>query len=331
MQFTYQVVIKGLPEALAKDIGNEIANIIQIIQQSEEALDLRRINRIVVTTDFAGELASLSSITMSGNPIEHTEEEYANAIATVLIIPSSKEYEILLIIDACTAFQLISDSLDRYNSRAYRNAFHAFHHELCHVHEANKKLDLFPTQILLHCYDGKDMFLKPLAGLCCSEYIANYLASWTATSDWLDTITGSLADAISRTKHTINEEILSYRSHADIGRIMGQFQRHGGFLVKIAAYTLGYIDGLCVTLPELSSVAAEKLSGSYFEPTWNALHVVLREIRELYPDGWKDLSIYNNLAEVLDGYYDRIGLILSTTEDGGMYAKIPFRTETTPS
>ncbi len=90
------------------------------------------------------------------------------------------------------------------------------------------------------------------------------------------------------------------------------------------------MDGLNVSLEELSAETSGRLSGSYFEPTWNAMHVTLRQMRQRYPDDWQDLSIYDGLAAVLESYYAEMGLVLSTTGDGQIYVDVPLTPETTP-
>ncbi len=66
MQSGYQVTIKGLPEPVAQNTSKAVSAIVSILAQAGDALDLRRMHRVVVTTDFAGELAELSASTASG-------------------------------------------------------------------------------------------------------------------------------------------------------------------------------------------------------------------------------------------------------------------------
>jgi hypothetical protein len=75
----------------------------------------------------------------------------------------------------------------------------------------------------------------------------------------------------------------------------------------------------------------ETLSGSEFKSTWVTIHMALKSMLKMYPDNWKDLSVYDDLALALENYYADMGLILSTTEDGRAYVDIPFRPETTPT
>jgi len=319
MELDCQVTVKGLPEETSRRIGNTVAGMVKALSQGDEALDLRRMSDIVITVDLAGELAELSRRTASGNPITYTAEAYATAIGKVLILPRGDDREIVLVLDA------------RIRGFSAPTAYHLWHHELCHVHDSNKHLDAFPTIMLRQCYEGKDIFVRPLAERCWSEYVAVLMSSPTATNDWVAAMTNGLADAIARTRRKIDREILWYRFHGDLNHLMQEFQRHGDFLPEVASYVLGYIDGLGKPLSELCSPAAERLRGSYFETTWNALQEALREMKRLYPDGWKDLSVYDDLARVLEDYYSKMGLVLSTTDNGVAYVDVPFRSGTTPN
>jgi len=331
MEPDLQISVKGLSQDLALEVGNTIAAIIKAFRSADGNLDFRRMHRIVVTTDFAGELAELSTKTASGNQITHTNEDYAVAVAKVMIIPDGDKVEICPILSARYAAALVPEGSEGYDADNFYYILHLLHHELCHVHDDNKKIDALHDVMLKHHYKGKDMFIRPLSEICWSEYIANLLSSKTATETNLKDIVTSFEDAVKRTKNDIDNEILSYRYHGDLDKLLEIFKRHGEFLVKMATYTMGYMDGLRVTLEELSIETAETISGSYFESTWEDMHEALKEMRSVYPKGWKDLSIYNQLSDVLEKYYDKMGLILSTTEDGGAYVDIPFRAETTPN
>lgn len=169
------------------------------------------------------------------------------------------------------------------------------------------------------------MFIRPLAEACWSEYVANRLSSATANHTAVEAMTSTFADALLRTKADIDSEIRSYRYHADLDRLMSLFQRHGEFLVRSACYVLGYIDGLNKPIEVLSADAAEALTDSYFEKTWLAVQEALREMYLRYPKHWKDLTVYDGLAHAIEEYYDMMGLVLSTTDDGRAYVSVPFR------
>lgn len=327
-----QIIVKGVEEDLAADIGNAVSMAINGFSETDQELDFRRMHRVVVTTDMAAELRELSQYTASGRPITHTEEVYATAVAKVMLLPRGDGIEILPLVNAGTLLSLVlkDEYLDEEGDQErLRSVIHYLHHEFCHVHDDNKKIDAFPGDMLRTRLTGKDMFTQPLADSCWSEYIADFLSSETATATAIADMTGALTDAIRRTKRQIDKEILSYRYHADLDRLVDVFQRHGEFLARAAAYVMGYMDGMEKSLRELSPDAAEALSGSYFEETWEKMYAALTEMRRTYPEGWGDLGVYDELSAVMEDYYGKMGLILSD-RDGGAYIDVPFRPETTP-
>lgn len=330
MESDLQITIKGVQEELAKKIGYAVADAIKAFKQVNEDLDIQRMHRILLPADFAGELNELSRKTASGNPITHTNEEYAIAVAKVLILPRDEEYEIVLVINANVAAALAPENKEDRNSHEFRTVLHLLHHELCHIHDNNKQIDAFNGIMLRHRYVGKDIYIRPLSEVCWSEYIANFLSSPTANNEWISIMAGTLADTIERTKKQMDEEILEYRYHGDLDKLLSLFQTHGGFLLKTAAYNFGYVDGLNMSFEELSDKAFKYLSGSYFESTWNAMQSALRIMRGIYPDGWKNLSVFDGLSDVIENYWAEMGFYLSSTDDGRAYVDI-FRPETTPN
>lgn len=324
-----QVQVKGFETEYADKLGAVVRDIVLAFHNREPPLDFRRMHRIIITSDFSGELAGLSTQTVSGNEITYTDEEYAKAVAKVLAFPKGDGCEICPVINGNFLADLVQEDESGYNSEEFRYWLHVLHHEFSHVHDDNKKMDAFKEIYLKHQYKGKDRLLYPLADGCWSEYFANYMSSPTATDQNIKDIITNFSDALNRTKSEVDDEILSYRYHGDTDHLMGVFGRHGEFLATAAAYVLGFVDGLNSSLEDLSSETAAKLSGSYFESTWEKMHIALKQLRSEYPH-WTDLSAYTGLVDALEEYYSEMGLILSTIENDGLYVNIPFRDGTTP-
>src|SRR5688572_12628620 len=228
MQPNAEITIKGVREDIAKELGEAVADVVRELSQE---LDFRRLRRIIITTDFSGELKELSSETASNNPITHTDEEYGSAVAKVMLLPFEDEFEIVPVISAETVAPLLLTE-EEDSGGLIDATLHYLHHEFCHVHDDNKKIDALHDVMLRHVYRGKEMFIRPLAEAVWSEYFANRKSANSATDEVVSDIAISLQDAIARTKTLVDREILSYRNHADLQRLMGLFQRHGEFLVK---------------------------------------------------------------------------------------------------
>jgi hypothetical protein len=320
--------LKGVDSSFAQPLVDSISTILHMLPEIGPELDLRRMHQITITSDFAGELAELSEANPSRNPMTHTKEDYGEAVAQVLLFRTGDDFKIVPVISAHVAIPLVIEDQPNYDQGLFRHSLHMLHHELCHVHDDNKKIDAFHDSMMKASYTGKDNYTMPLADSVWSEYIANKMSSSTADMDFIISIINSFAEAIDRTKSLINQEIVSYREHADLKRILNILQRHGDFLIKSAAYTLGYIDGMNKPLSEFSTKAAEVLSGSYFEKTWDAMHKVLQEMLKLYPLEWNGLKVYDALAVVIEEYYLELGFIISDMDDSRVYISIPFRPET---
>ena len=324
METDLQIIVKGMGDEPGQCIANMLAAILRAVVAAEVPLDLRRMHRLVAASDFKGELAELSTLTASGNPITHTQEDYAIAVAQVLLLPRGSEIEILPVFNANALIPLTQDP----KSEPFAWILHLVHHEFCHVHDDNKKLDAMPEVWLRHCYTGKDMFIRPLAEACWSEYAANRLSANSAPKAAIAAMGDSFSEALKRTKTQIDSEIRSYRLHRDLDKIMGIFKRHGEFLPKSASYVLGYMDGVEEPLDKLNM--DEALNGSYFKASWEAMHSALQNMWEIYPGGWKNLAVYDGLARAMEDFYAAMGLILSTSEDGGAYVHIPLTLDTLP-
>lgn len=320
LEHDLQILLKGFEdEAQARLLGDRVTTLLSHLAVSSEPLDFRRMHRIIITNDFAGELAEMQGLTESGNPIEFTNEDYAVCVAKVMQFRTEDEFEIVPVINAGVAANLLSE-----DDEAYGIVLHMLHHEFCHVHDDNKKIDILRDYILHHRWTGKDIFIRPLAEVLWSEYFANRTSAPTAVPSFTQDMIGSFADALERTKPDLDQEITAYRYHADLERVMSHFQRHGEFLAKSAAYVLGYLDGFQSELSEQSSETDNTLRNSYFEDTWHGMATALRNMYAAYPDNWQGLAAYDELANVVEEYYARLGLVLSTTDDGQAYVDVPF-------
>jgi len=326
MDINPQVIIKGLPEEVAYKIGYVIEVIIKFLIEKDQNIDLRRLTRIIITTDFANEL---SIQTTSQNPITYTNESYAQAIGKTLNIRKNDDFEIIMILDANWAIYYLLGSKDNPKTKDIKLFSHLLHHELCHVHDNNKKIDALQKFWLKYECTGKSILIQPLAEMCWAEYIANFLSSSTVPEAFIVSFVGSLKEAVKRTKKDLEKEILKYRTHSDLKVLLEYFERHGNFLIKNAAYLMGYLDGLNRELSSIDNELFELISNSYFKTAWFEMQKALRYMHSQYPKLWKDIEIYNSLTHVMEQYYSDMGLVLSNTPEGQLYVHIPFTPNTT--
>ncbi|RWE23422.1 MAG: hypothetical protein EOS41_21165 [Mesorhizobium sp.] len=309
---------------------NAIVQELRIIDP-DRPLDFRRMRRLFISSRYGETLDELSADTISGRSIGYTDEEYARGVAKVLILPvKDGGFEIVPVLAAEPFAILGSDfaSLGADDKTWYGAVLHMLHHELCHVHDDNKKLDAMPATMLGKGWAGAEMFIGPLAEVSWCEYFANRVSSFTAPADQVTDTAQMFQDALQRTKPLINDHVLAYRTNADLKGLMALFQRHGDFLVKSAAYMLGYLDGIEMSLEEVSADAHLALTESGFLPIWERMQETLRTMFAQHPKGWDDsLAIYADLLAIMLDFYDEMGLVLQAQPDGGLYVDVPFRPE----
>ncbi len=322
----FVVSVSGLDEVTANSVGGAVYATASQLEASC-GLDLRRLHRVIVAADYGTALQELSSLTISGRPIEYTSEEYARGFAKVLTLPNSGHTEVVVVLDA-TIGALLATISDDPASEEFKLGLHLLHHELCHVCDANSKLDAFEAEMFIPRGDRRYAVVQPLGLSCWDEYSANRQSVVTAQEDSLSMMAGNLEDAIIRTKPLVDDCILEYRSHADLDRLMSEFGRHGGFLLRSAAYVLGYMDGLSATLEQLAPDTHRVLTGSYFEPVFLRLAEALRDVDALPRTGWDSLDMFDVLGDVVDEYWSAMGLELNLLDDGSLYVDIPFRPDT---
>jgi hypothetical protein len=336
LQLDVEISVRGFSDDEAQKIR---AALKAVMERFSDSLDYRRMTRIIVTTEFAEDLAELLGDTSCEQFSTHTNEDYAVAVAKVLTLPHEEDYEIVPVFGHQYMTSFLHPNIESTEevedtglapADFFRMSVHGVHHELSHVHDENKKLDVFNVPALSTSYVGKEQYTYSLAEACWSEYITNFFSSASADAASVNAMVDNFHYAIVHTKPSIDREILSYRTQRDLLKPLNSFERHGVFLAKSAAYILGYVDGLNRSLYHISQEASELLEGSYFESTWKVMHKSLLEMRQLYPNNWQDPSIYDSLASAMANYYADMGLVLSTTPRGEAYLDLPFRPETTP-
>lgn len=329
MEDDLRLAVKGLSDDVAQNLGVAVAEVVRQLEAIEPGLDLRRMHEIVVAVDYGAELEALGTCCASGRSPSYTNEDYALGLGQVLTLPDGDGAVILPVLDARLVVSLL-DVLDENLSPEFGLSLHLLHHELCHVHDMNRFIDAFGDHLWTLAYSGKDAIIRPLARTCWDEYAANRRCVASLPQDFLASMTESLQEGIGRTKRLVNEAILDYRFHSDIDVLLAEFDHHGKFLPKAAAYVLGYMDGLNVSLAEMCPDADQTLSGSYFEATFQSMQTALRRVWALPAQDWKSLSMFDELASVIDEYYCTMGLEIEALDSGELYVGVPFRPETRP-
>jgi hypothetical protein len=175
-------------------------------------------------------------------------------------------------------------------------------------------------------YSGVDYFTRPLAIGAWSEYLSSRSSNPVTQSVCVAELVSNLQGAIQRAKAAIDREVLIYRAHADLERVMSVFKREGRHLVRVTGRTLGYMDRVDGDRPELVAGVAATVNGSYFEPICAIMHRALAAIFEQQADQTATVIEHSSdLCLAMLHFADVMGFVLREITGGDCYVDIPFR------
>ncbi len=314
MRQNINIDVYGLSEISSLLIAENILSIIK----SFKHLDLSRLSNVIVTDEFEKENIKKSS--------EFKDFSNSLSYAKVVILQKDDDYEFIIVLRTDYGMNLVEENVNSMNHTKYLNSLHVLHHELCHVHDYNKCIEVFHSNFLGVDKKGKEMILYPLSQICWSEYIANYLSSGSVKkSEMLNSTIDSFMNQITQTQLKINRQIDNFKVDKDIEFLLVFVKLNIESLVKSASYVIGYVHGLRqdinVSYPQL----VELINKSYFYYTWNYLDDVLRNMRLKYPNNWEEKKAFDNLMYGFDKLYVRMGIRLTENEKNELFFEIQRR------
>lgn len=307
MQSNINIKINGLSE----DVSLKIIDSIKDILQNFSFLDFRRFHNIIISSNFNRDI---ERITFSNETTFKSNYKYnKNTFAEVLTVPKDNDFELFLIIKS----NFISNITKRRDNQDYKNALHVLHHELAHIHDNNKKIDVFKDLMKTQKYLGKTSITYPISEVCWSEYIANFISSQSAMeTQYPKMVAKTLVDKINKAKIDINTQIEVYKINKSREDLIEDSFSQIKSILKTASYLLGYLNGMKITLAELDDEIDYQIERSYFKEFWDLLKFEIASIHQVYPYGFINLSIYKNLSFVIESFFNKMGIILNEDEKG---------------
>jgi len=308
------IKVNGLTQSESETV---IGSIIELLRQFN-FLDLRRFKDIVICGDVNEEIISMTRD--QNKTTKNLYPKHSHVYAKVITVLEDNNINIILILNKEFSLSLVKSI---HCSMSYRDSLHVFHHELSHIHDFNKKIDVFREKILNGKYEGVHLITYPLAEKCWSEYIANFMASSsTHRSSFPTLIAEKLAVLVNEIPEVISTDIMVYKSNKNRTDRMEECQLQIENVLKTASYLLGYMHGLNLSLAEISDKVDFEISKSTFKDTWEIMNYELTSIRDIYPNGWEKIRVYENLAACFENYYKVFGIILKQDEKCNLYFEL---------
>lgn len=281
------IQIIGLSKIDSKKTIDSLKEILKLFR----FLDLKRLNNIVITDDIQN-----SAIVFNKN-----SKISSNTKALVLTIEKNYDYEFILLLENIFIINILKNKEDI----EYKKAFHILHHELAHIHDNNKKIDNLKQFMKNNKYKGIDSITYPLSESCWSEYIANFISAESVLdTDYFISSAESLLYIIKELNELKNSIISKDEKFISLS-----IEKVNTFF-KRSSYLIGYINGLNILLEELDEKLSLELNRTFCYEYFNKLKYVLTSMHSIYPNGFINIRIYENIASLIKRLYEEMGIYI---------------------
>ncbi|WP_321471371.1 hypothetical protein [Halarcobacter sp.] len=280
--------------------SNRALKLINHLIKELSFLDLRRFTNILISSDYKNDISFLLNNNSKKNRFEMSKDIYA----AVLTLETKNDYEFYLVVKS----KMIKNYLKNEEELDAKKLFHILHHEFAHIHDNNKKIDAFKNILKNKQYEGVDSITYPIAELCWSEYIANYISSSSAIkTDYPISFANSLLYKIEQLKN-IEIQLTAFKVNNSREDLIETSIKQVELVLKSASYLIGYLHGLNITLDQLDYKIACKLEKTIFYEQLNSMMYELASINQVYPNGMINLNIYKNLSISIRNFYKKLGI-----------------------
>lgn len=296
--------------------------LIQKILQASD-INLSTLQTIVVTENFTEDLIALQNDYKMNEQSPAGNAEVA-AMAKVICAGVGQDMVQTIVIHDYVIAGLFSDALAD-------SCYHHLHHEMCHVHDnyiqqkmyseggrTDKGLNDFEHMLISH------------ARAIWSEYIAVRLSSSSFPAASLEDAANGLIFAspllqlFQMGKQGMKDAIADYRSHGDILSLFLYCQDVSSVVLKNAAATQGYIDGLNLNDAAAEDAIAKLMKQTDLNECWIRLKGALRRLYNAYPN-WQDIRKLLELGSAVVCFWNELGIYPKYIEEmENIYVDVPL-------
>ncbi len=210
-------------------------------------MDLSRLDRVYITFDYAGTIASLDLGTGSDTVLKPTNDEVATGVAMAPSVLREDGWKSVIVINASYARSLsyeikASEDVTQEQLNALRaDTLHILAHECGHVHDHAMQRMSLPAETYSKKWTPIEHRLNEPAMACWGEYIAEFLGAGFGTKDTLSNYETAFCDRLKAAWPAMTASIRQYRMHGNISQVISEVGIHVRNVVIYAAYMMGYL------------------------------------------------------------------------------------------
>lgn len=286
-------------------------------------MDLSRLDGVTVGYDFDAAIKSVDLGYANTHGHSYTNNGDYICVGKALNVMRAGVVKQHVVYNAGVIEQLI-DPEHAY----HQQAIHIIAHEFGHVAELKWRDEALPGAMLgYQSGDAVDAMLLQASLAIWEEYAACRLTAAYGDADrqqtqYSDNYQQSTAVALDRAKSAIK----SYRTHADVDKLLFETGEHLAPPIKMLGYLLGHLDGLDFE-GSLDKLCPDHM-GTIYQPLAPQLHAELRGLWDSHPN-WGGVECFDGLKALVKQAYRAAGMHIRKEGDGH-YVDVPFTLDTMP-
>lgn len=302
-------------EDSARDLANRMGQALHYISRY---IDLELLDGITVAYNYAEALRALDRGVSNLRPLTPSEGEIVGvAMSPAVLRDGQAKTHIVLSAEYMGGF------FDDEPGDAFRFSLSILAHECAHV-EVHKYQEMaFPGSLLRHSFDDfETATMHHMAEICWEEYAACRLSAMFARNEGA-TYAASVVETCRVARQRATSEIIAYRTHADLDRLIGEAGAAIQTPLKCAAYLLGHMDAFeeeWEAYPEARVSLEENDYAGHVDQLRSALRLMWEE-----RGAWKSWGAFDPVRDVVRELYDSNGLFFR-----GDRLDVPFTPDTMP-
>lgn len=314
-----QIQFQGFDEETAYKFG-EIFRV--YVRELSRIYDLSTLDGITIAADYGEALSRLDRGVKTENPLTPSSEDGIGVAMTVPVLRDGRIRSHIVFYAPCIWPLHDFEHADRQQS------LYILAHECAHVVVTQFTDQAFPGLILRHTFtDFLDALRGQVIDVCWDEYAASLLSAPIGADNlgnYEDTFVTSLREAPNRADRFIYD----YRLHGDHSRVFAEVSRQYGNLMKFASYLIGHLHGRRYDR-SAAPKAVEALADHWFAAHFDRLEAILAGLWDRR-GCWQSREEFAPLADLAEEVLADGGVIVSRTEDRGVWIDVPFNPRTMP-
>jgi hypothetical protein len=281
-------------------------------------LNLDRLEGVTVARDYDAALASIDSGTGTQTQSTATNDTFARGVAMAVRVLRQGQVKCHIVVAA----SLMTSLLDPVDA-AHSLAVGLLAHEAAHVHDLHMQERAFPGVLLRPRAGYREHILLQIAHACWDEYAACRLSARFQHPEQLDWYQDTFCSFADGARDRADRQIHRYRRHGNVAQLVQEVLTEYGGLFKYAAYLLGHLDGLQLSLDGNAPKAAELINRrKNLGRNFNKLSTCLKSMWATY-ESWPGFQVFDSLCEFADDVLRQGGIEIEDRAEGA-YVNVPF-------